>query len=314
MPPVGARNLDSFVFPIDGWAYVRGRPLADDRLCHDWVECWRDVSGALVVCRQKVGEAAEFQVSFPGFASFVVSFGKRQLIEANVAPGTPEFALDHFVADQVLPRVLAHQGNLVLHAGAVEVEGRAIVLLGQSGRGKSTLSASFDQAGFPIIGDDALIIDWECSRPVLQAVYPSLRLLPDSLDALGLGQVPVSPVAHYTPKQRVDLPLTVSRGQTPSPIAAIFVLAEPARNAAISLRTLSPAETCLAIISNSFALDPTDKTLAAKKLQQASSLANQFSAFEISYPREYSRLPDVRAAICCKLSQLDVPTEQAENC
>ena len=313
MRSVEACNFVSKMFPIDGWVYVSGAPLAQEIFCHDWIECWRDDSGTLVVCRPKIGEAADYQVSFSGYASFVVSFGKQQLFKANVAPGTPELALDHFVADQVLPRVLAHQGKLVLHAGAVEVEGRAIVLLGQSGRGKSTLSASFDRACFPIIGDDALIIDWECNRPVLQAVYPSLRLLPDSLDALGLGQVPVSPVAHYTPKQRVDLPLTVSRGQTPLPIAAIFVLAEPASNDAISLRTMSPAETCLAIISNSFALDPTDKTLAAKKLQQASSLANQFPAFEISYPREYSRLPDVRAAICSKLSQPNVPSEQAEH-
>ncbi len=58
-----------------------------------------------------------------------------------------------------------------------------------------------------------------------------------------------------------------------------------------------------AIISNSFALDPTDKELARKKLTDAGKLANEVPAYEISYPRDYARIPDVHAAIFEKLAQ-----------
>ena len=122
-------------------------------------------------------------------------------------------------------------------------------------------------------------------------------MLPDSLKALFVESPDVAPVAHYTSKQQITVPITPDDNSDPLPIAALFSLAKPSPDGEIHLRPMSPAETCMALITNSFALDPTDKALSRKKLEDASRLANAVPAFEISYPRDYARLPDVHAAI-----------------
>jgi hypothetical protein len=193
--------------------------------------------------------------------------------------------------------MLAHEGRLVLHAGAVQIGDWGVVLMGKSGGGKSTLVASFDLAGHALLGDDAIVISWPGETPCAQAVYPSLRLLPDSVDALYSESVTTTSVAHYTSKQRVSLPINGEVAGPNLPIRGVFVIAEPSGDADIQIRRLSIADACMAFIENSFVLDPTDMQRSRSRLETASALARQVPAFGISYPHDYARLPEVRDTI-----------------
>src|SRR5205823_3279778 len=53
---------------------------------------------------------------------------------------------------------LLAKGIEPLHGTAVEVGGRALVLLGDSGHGKSTLAAGFMAAGYRLMSDDVLVL------------------------------------------------------------------------------------------------------------------------------------------------------------
>ena len=294
----GSDNISSQLnWSLPGWTLQRGISISPIELQSAERELWRDQLGQLAVSESSQAESTSYRIRLIGQVAVDVAFSQRLLVERPASSAISTETLDHFLADQVLPRILAHEGRLVLHAGAIKRSGSAIVFLGQSGRGKSTLVASLDQAGFTLIGDDALIVSREDQAFCIRAVYPSLRLLPDSLEALFQHRPATSEVAHYSSKQRIDVPIAPDHDAAPLPIAAIFSLAEPSLDGEIRLRPMSPAETCIALITNSFALDPTDRELGRKKLEDASRLANAVPAFEISYPRDYARLPDVHAAI-----------------
>ena len=230
---------------------------------------------------------------------------RQEIRETAASPAVPKSTRDHFLSDQVIPRVLAHEGRLVLHGAAVRLGDRAIVILGNSGRGKSTLAASFGQHGATLLGDDAAMIDWRDEQPFVTAVYPSLRLLPNSLGALFSERPATSAVAPYTPKRRLDVAGGVGAGEGPCRVGAIFAIAPQAAGSAIECRPLSIAEACMALIDNSFALDPSDVDRARAKLREASRLAGAVPAFAIAYPRDYMRLPDVRAAMVAQLNKAD---------
>lgn len=285
-----------------GWDLQRRSPITPSEIQAAERQIWTDEFGLLAVSAVSHTESLWYRVRQIGQVAVDVSFSQHLLVERPVSSTISIATLDHFLVDQVLPRILAHEGRLVLHAGAVRCDDRAIVVLGQSGRGKSTLVASLDQAGFELIGDDALIISKEDQAFRARAVYPSLRLFPDSLEALFQDRPATAEVAHYSLKERVNLPIAPDRNTAPLPIAVIFSLAEPSPDGEVHVRQMSPAVTCMAIITNSFALDPADKELARKKLADASKLANEVPAYEISYPRDYARLPDVHAAIFEKLA------------
>ena len=80
-------------------------------------------------------------------------------------------------------------------------------------------------------------------------------------------------------------------------IAGIFILENALPEGKVCLRRLSPAEVCMALTSNSFALDPADNRSASARLQIAAALARQAPAFALHYPRDYELLPQVCTAI-----------------
>lgn len=227
----------------------------------------------------------------------------RQVSRIVTAAELDADALAHLLADQVLPRLIAHDRVLVLHAGAVRHQAGAIVVLGDSGLGKSTLVGSLASAEHPIMSDDAMIVTQDHGGVKVSAVYPGLRLLPDSIAALFPGNAGTDPVADYTDKLRVRVGTMTEDGR--HPVGLLAFLEPPANTAAITLRRLSPSETCMALISNSFSLDPTDKAGAAGKLAQASAIAAKVPAYALGYPRDYARLKDVHQVLLDQMARIN---------
>jgi len=63
-----------------------------------------------------------------------------------------------FVVLVGLARLLADHGRHLLHGAAFLVDGRAVVVLGGTGMGKSTLAYAAHRAGLGVIADDAVIV------------------------------------------------------------------------------------------------------------------------------------------------------------
>ena len=58
-----------------------------------------------------------------------------------------------------LQMALGWRRHLILHASAVESDGKALIMTGVSGSGKSTLSALLGQSGWRFMGDEFVLID-----------------------------------------------------------------------------------------------------------------------------------------------------------
>jgi len=74
---------------------------------------------------------------------------------------------------------LAMRGLLPLHGSAVEIDGRAVLLCGPAGAGKSTLAAGLTLHGGKLISDDLSVVSASVGqRPELYLGRPSIRLFP----------------------------------------------------------------------------------------------------------------------------------------
>ena len=81
-----------------------------------------------------------------------------------------------------LQMALGQRRYLLLHASAVERDGRALLMTGNSGAGKSTLAATLARRGHVLLADDVTALD----GPTLWPALPRLKLWPDSLAAFGI--------------------------------------------------------------------------------------------------------------------------------
>lgn len=220
-------------------------------------------------------------------------------LNLKVAEEHSEETVNHCLYDLIVPRLLAHDGNLVIHGGLSSGPFGVIGFIGQSGRGKSTLVAGLLDFGLKLMGDDAFIMEPSSNGYDAKRIYASLRLFPDSVDTLFDDDRETTLVANYSTKRRVPF----SEGPEIGPLAALFQLAEPDDD--ISVRRLSMAETCMALVSNSFVLEVDNIEETRAKFRLASQAAQIVPVYELSFPRAYDRLPDVYAAIIETLALAD---------
>lgn len=233
-------------------------------------------------------------MSFGQLAQFRISFPDRTVTLAGCHPRTDQDTVDHLLDDHVAPRIVAAGGDLVLHASANVIDGRLAVLLGQTGAGKSTLAASLHAAGHPLLGDDAVVVSGAEDVPAGEAVYPSLRLYRESIEQVFGGGIATSAMAFYSDKRHV------AAGCTPPaaarfPLGAIFILAQGEGD--VTLAPIPPADACIALVENSFALDPMDRAAAMARMAIAARLAARLPAYELAYPYDFALLDEVRARV-----------------
>ncbi len=243
-----------------------------------------------------------FTVSFAPVAEFVVDFQQQTVALTAFHPRTDQNTIDHLLDDQIAPRIIAAEGHLVLHASACVIGGRIAVFLGQTGSGKSTLAASLHAEGNRLLGDDAVVITDVDGVFVGEVVHPSLRLYRESIDQVFARQMGTASMAFYSDKLHVAAFKTNAGTPEPFPIGAVFILGEGDNG--VMIDQLSPSDACMALVENSFALDPRSSSGAAVRMGQAARMAAAVPCYELSYPYDFALLPDVRAQVIASLAHL----------
>jgi hypothetical protein len=238
-------------------------------------------------------------LQFPNLADFQISSNTKEIICYPI-PETPQETIRHLLLDQVLPRCLAHQGRIMVHASAVRLEQGLILFLGDSGVGKSTIAGNFHQAGNPMVSDDCLML--KMGKTGIKAIptYGGLRLWEDSLEVLFPPEQEVDQVAHYSTKKRVALDekdtLKLMKGL---PVLAMFVLAprDPASGSDITLEHLSNREAFIALMKQSFQLDVLDMKRMTRHIRALGRIVPRIPAYRLSMPHDYALLPLARRKI-----------------
>lgn len=144
----------------------------------------RDGSPFLVSSKTENG----YLLKFPQLADFFIDKSGTELVYAP-RPGVPEHSVRHLVLDNVIALALSLREDPVLHASAIVTPHGACAFGASSGTGKSTLAASFQQAGYPTLTDDCLLMEAEEGLVYGVSSYPGARLYQDSLSR-GRGQEP----------------------------------------------------------------------------------------------------------------------------
>lgn len=90
---------------------------------------------------------------------------------------------------------LAWRGLLPFHASAVEIDGKAVLVSGDTGAGKSTLTAGLVDQGACFVSDDLSVVGWSdvASQYVVYPGRPTLRLYPTTASWISESETVAAP-------------------------------------------------------------------------------------------------------------------------
>ncbi len=236
-----------------------------------------------------------YLLRFPDLADFQVSADALH-VTGFPAPEVSDATMQHLYLNQVLPLVLSKLGKLVFHASAVEVGEGAVAFVAESGRGKSTLAASFAVNGFRFLTDDGLVVEPSVRGFEALPSHPSIRLWADSEAALVPPTARRAPPVHYTAKARFLADEDLVFCKQPRPLRRVYFLGDGSA-ATLEFRRLSGAEALVEWVRHSFLLDIEEKPRLASHFDQVAALANQPIHYRLDYPRRFEDLACVREAI-----------------
>ena len=185
-------------------------------------------------------------------------------IVVDLAPGAEMARVVQLVLGPAIGALLHLRGVFALHASAVEIGGRAVLFIGNKGRGKSTLAAKMYDMGHRFISDDIVPITICEDQLLVSPGYPQLKLWPDTIRAMGRN--PESLPRLFGKIEKRYRILEERFQGSPVPLAGIYHLRETEHE--VRIEKLGPQEAFMTLQQNIYAarfgdvlFKPTDTTM-----------------------------------------------------
>jgi hypothetical protein len=192
-----------------------------------------------------------------------------------------------YLLGPILGFVLRLKGTVCLHANAIEIADRAVVLVGTAGAGKSTTAAAFAQQGYSILSDDVVPLVDLGNAFLVQPAYPRIRLWDESVLALygAADALPRLVPTHPTwDKRYLDLNQSGYKFQPePLPLAAIYYLNERSEDPACPwIAAMNTQEQLITLVTNTYTNYLLDKPLRAQEFELLSRVVKYIPVRQIT--------------------------------
>lgn len=227
--------------------------------------------GRFTIAREQDGTYLLVQ---PYYGRFRVSADGREIVCApsDLAP----WHWQRFVVGQLLPLAATLQGIEPLHAGVVELDGRAVLVMGTSGAGKSSSTLHLAARGATFMADDIGALEMVDGEVQVHPGPGIASVDPDELERMPVTEWERLGVADG--ELRVLLPA----GSAAVPLGAVYVLA---RREDGELSVTAPrASLATVLLGGTFNAYIDDRERLARQFDLAASAAGSVPVRELTVP------------------------------
>lgn len=231
-----------------------------------------------------------FLLTLAGVARILISDGRDIAFDIDASAQDRDAA--SFLLGTAFGILLQQRGQLVLHASAVAVNGRAILFCGPSGAGKSTLAAALSHQACAFITDDVCHVAFDAAgKPTVAPDGRMLKLWADALNHLSLGHAKGDPVHGRLEKYYVPPPRTEQSGL---PLAAVYFLRDAHPSLTVGIERVNVAEAAPLLASNAYRPLLTEKMgLVKSYFVDAAKVCRHARLFFLTRPRDFAVMPQV---------------------
>ncbi len=128
--------------------------------------------------------AGEFSMQVEEVGSFYAAGGAEA--EYSVLQGADPGWVRLYLNGQVAVALMHQRGMMTLHASSFVHNGKGVMILGESGAGKSSLTASFAIGGAGLLTDDITPVVMKDTGPHIMALHESIRIRKNTAEQLNI--------------------------------------------------------------------------------------------------------------------------------
>lgn len=236
-------------------------------------------------CYQLTAEG--MYIYWEGVGTFLIKEGTEIIIEPVAE--TDEHRLRLFILGAAIGTILHQRGLLVLHGSGVDINGQAVVFVGNKAWGKSTIAANLNAKGHDLIGDDVIAIDLSSDKPMVLPAFPQLKLWPDAVASLGIQPENLPRLVSHLEKR--DRRVNQCFSEQNLPLKQIYVLG---KYPYLEIKLLKPQEIVRYLILNSYVTRFGNELLKVNQsshFAKLTQIAQQISIHHLLRPTDLALLP-----------------------
>lgn len=220
--------------------------------------------------------------------AWIEADGKQATItikQSRLLETTPlESSLITCLTSHIAATCLCLQGTIAIHANVITLKNKSLAFAGDSGKGKSTLTAYCVAQGAGFVTDDVLVLD---SENIPHSGSLRIKLYPSVAADLGLEvKTDNDYKIHYDPQL-----LGAKIPEKPSPVTVLYILEESPNNT-IYTETLDLGNAITHLIRHSYHSSVLIKDNPAL-FNEYIDLAQRLEVKKLFYPRNLALLPQV---------------------
>ena len=123
----------------------------------------------------------------------------------SLEPGADPDWVQLYLNGQVLVALLHQRKIISFHASSFIHDGRGVMILGETGAGKSSLTVSFALAGAGFLSDDLTPVIFKGSKPYIWPLYRDIKLRENTVAQLDISREKLREAEKGTGKQYLDV-------------------------------------------------------------------------------------------------------------
>ncbi len=138
------------------------------------VQATGDVQNPVYSTENLQASQREFSITVPSVGIFFVRDSRE--VEFSVLPEADEDWVRLYLNGQVLVALLHQRKIINFHASSFVYDGRGVMILGETGAGKSSLTASFALEGAGFLTDDITPVVYSDGDPLIWSLHEVIRI------------------------------------------------------------------------------------------------------------------------------------------
>lgn len=159
----------------------------------------------------------DIKFSIVNVGRFAIIDNKEVIVEASIGATADE--IKAYLIQTVMSIVLYRRNCIPVHGGAISIGDKSVLIVGESGAGKSSLTTALRRKGYGFIADDLACIEIK-DEPMCMPTFPYQNLCRDTANNFGYDVSKLKVIDTERDKYRLDV--KESFINKPVPVGAIF--------------------------------------------------------------------------------------------